>query len=498
MLGELVERLGGRCGLEGQGPEVRDVQLDSRRVAPGDLFVALRGGVCDGREFIPQALAAGASAILVEEEPPPGSAVLAGDVPLWIHREARAVAGHAAAWVHARPSRELEVFAVTGTNGKTTTAHLVGELLRAVGREPAVLGTAGHRLARGAHFGATHTTPDAPELQRLLARHRAAGGDSVVLEVSSHALVQERTAGLEIDVALYTNLSRDHLDYHGDMQHYAAAKSLMFSSLDSDAVAIINIDDDCASIMADAARQNGATVVTYGGLTERTDAQTDLRASQLEPDSGATYLTLSGMGISQARLRIPLSGRFNVANALAASAAVLMSGASPSAVVEGLASVSPPPGRLEPVELPAGAPRVLVDYAHTPEALRLVLEALRETLEPGARLLCVFGCGGERDRGKRAPMGRAACQGADVAFLTSDNPRAEDPERILADVRAGAAGPGELREEVDRRLAIRAALREGRPGDVLLIAGKGHEARQALAAGTIEFDDRVVAREEWA
>jgi UDP-N-acetylmuramoyl-L-alanyl-D-glutamate--2,6-diaminopimelate ligase len=193
-----------------------------------------------------------------------------------------------------------------------------------------------------------------------------------------------------------------------------------------------------------------------------------------------------------------LSGRFNVANALAASAAVLMSGARPSTVVDGLASVSSPPGRLEPVELPGGGPRVLVDYAHTPQALDLVLASLRETLTPGARLLCVFGCGGERDQAKRAPMGRVACQGADVAFLTSDNPRGEDPERILAEVRAGAVGPGELREQVDRRLAIRAALREARPDDVVLIAGKGHESCQALADRTIEFDDRVVVLEEWA
>ena len=496
MLVELVERLGGRCGLEGTGPEVSGVQLDSRRVGPGDLFVALRGESQDGREYISQALTAGACAILLEGEPP----LAAVGAPIWVHPEARAVAGRAASLLHGRPSKALDVFAVTGTNGKTTTAHLVGELLTRLGRTPAVLGTAGHRLAGGDVLSASHTTPDAPALQALLARHRAQGGDAVVLEVSSHALLQERTAGLEIDYALYTNLSHDHLDYHGDMQHYAEAKSLMFSSLDSNAIAIVNADDDYSAMMAEAARAKGATVVTYGGLKNGTDAQCDLRASQLELDSGATYLTLSGMGISQARLRIPLSGRFNVANALAASAAVLMSGASPSAVVEGLASVSSPPGRLEPVPAPQGvqAPglTVLVDYAHTPDALASVLDALRETLRPDRRLICVFGCGGERDTGKRAPMGRAASERADLVVLTSDNPRGEDPEQILSQVRAGTHGGAVVEEQPDRRLAIRQALAAGRDGDVLLIAGKGHETVQLVGGQAIDFDDRRVVREE--
>jgi UDP-N-acetylmuramoyl-L-alanyl-D-glutamate--2,6-diaminopimelate ligase len=266
MLGELVERLGGRCLAAVRGTEISGVQLDSRRVLPGDLFVALRGDACDGRDFIDQALAAGASAVLVQEEPIEAALGLGPEVPLWIHEDARAVAGHAASWVLERPSRALDVFAVTGTNGKTTTAHIMGELLRATGRKPAVLGTAGHRLAGDEHLRATHTTPDGPELQRLLARHRDRNGDCVVLEVSSHALIQERTAGLDIDYAVYTNLSRDHLDYHADMQQYAAAKSLMFSSLDSTAVAIINQDDGYASMMADAARRQGAAVVLYGGV----------------------------------------------------------------------------------------------------------------------------------------------------------------------------------------------------------------------------------------
>ena len=510
MLAELIHKLGGRCEFGGTGPEITGVELDSRRVQAGDLFVALRGATSDGRDYIPQALAAGASAVLVQE--PPDSALLRDwpQVPIWLHGQAAEVAGRAAACVLDDPSRQLAVFAVTGTNGKTTTAHLIGELLRATGRVPAVLGTTGYRLAGGEFIRASHTTPDAPQLQRLLARHRNAGGDCVVLEVSSHALTQQRVAGLDIDFAVFTNLSRDHLDYHGDMQHYAAAKSLMFSKLDSHAHALLNHDDEWSPLMADAARKAGCTVASYSAISPCSAtsqysavATADLCASDLRFEPDATYLTLSGMGISLARLRIPLSGRFNVSNALAAAAAVLVSGASPSAVVEGLASVSPPPGRLEPVLLEprrtGDAPRVFVDYAHTPDALRKVLETLREVgCADDGRLVCVFGCGGDRDQGKRAEMGRAASELADLAIVTSDNPRREDPARIIEDIRAGMSGPAEVTVQPDRRSAIRTALREARAGDTVLIAGKGHETHQTLGDRAIEFDDRVVAREEWS
>ncbi len=494
MLLELVDSLGGRCELAGAGPEIRGVRLDSRGVQPGDLFVALRGEVSDGRRFILSALSAGASAVLLEESPTSELQATLGEVPVWVHPAARAIAGRAAARVEGDPSQALTVFGVTGTNGKTTTAHLIGELLRVCGREPAVLGTTGHHLAGGRRVPSTHTTPDAPELQRLLALHRAHGGDSAVLEVSSHALVQERVAGIEIDVAVYTNLSRDHLDYHGDMQHYAAAKSLMFSTLQQDAVAILNQDDAWFETMAAAARKSGARIITYS-----TESQADLRASELRIGTDSLQLTLSGMGISLARLRLPLSGRFNVSNALAASAAVLMSGASPGAVVTGLASVSSPPGRLERVPLGANAPTVLVDYAHTPDALTGALGALREALPAGdARLLVVFGCGGDRDAGKRPQMGAAAAALADVLFVTSDNPRSEDPERILEEILTGVPRGTETITHVDRRAAIRAALRAARPCDVVLVAGKGHEAVQVGAAGAQPFDDRQVVTEEWA
>ncbi len=518
MLATLVQHNGGSCDLIGQGPEICGVQLDSRAVRRGDLFVALKGDAGDGRKYVQQAIEAGACAVLWEADPGAGgTGALA--VPVWTHRDARRVAGLAAAEVFGNPSKHLRVFGVTGTNGKTTTAHLIGQLLKNLGTEVGVIGTTGIQLAAGVHLDATHTTPDAPALQRLLAKHRTLGGEAVVLEVSSHALCQHRTAGLGIDYGIFTNLTREHLDYHGDMQQYAFAKSLMFSSLQSDAVAILNQDDPWWETMAAAARENGARVVTYSAKPNSTKVPADLQASELSFDTDATYLTLSGMGISLARQRIPLSGRFNVSNLLAASAAVLMSGASPSTVVAGLASVSPPRGRLERVHrapkymlAPDGTRepyqaaeerrdrvQAFVDYAHTPDALRNVLQTLRELVQPdGGRVLCVFGCGGDRDPGKRAQMGEAAAELADLVYVTSDNPRSEDPLTILDHIRQGIPSPEAVHFEADRRTAIRAALAEARNGDVVLVAGKGHEAVQVIGSERVAFDDRRVIQEEWA
>ena len=333
--------------------------------------------------------------------------------------------------------------------------------------------------------------PLLPALQRLVRRHRELGGDALVLEVSSHALCQERIAGLRVSCGVFTNLSRDHLDYHGDLERYVAAKARLFSSLGPDAVAVLNADDPRHTIMADAARSSGARIQTYG-----TRRSADLCALETRFDLDSTYLTLSGMGISPARLRMPLSGRFNVSNALAASAAVLMSGASPSAVVEGLATVSSPPGRLEPIDSGGRGFRVFVDYAHTEEALRGVLEVLREALAgaPG-RILLVFGCGGDRDPGKRAGMGSIASRLAELCVVTSDNPRSEDPEKIIDDIRAGMSGEAEVWIEPDRRLAIEKAIGLARPGDVVLIAGKGHETTQTVGEEVLPFDDRRAAAE---
>jgi UDP-N-acetylmuramoyl-L-alanyl-D-glutamate--2,6-diaminopimelate ligase len=502
-LADLVENLGG--GLQpaaGADRRITGVHLDSRRVGAGDLFCALSGTRADGSSFARDAVQRGAGAILADRhlEIPAG-------IPLWIHPQARRVAGLASALVMGEPSRGQFLVGITGTNGKTTTAHLVGHLLKHAGRRPAVLGTAGNRLADGAVVPSTHTTPDAPELQRLLARHREMGGDSAALEVSSHALDQERTAGLDFDVAVFTNLSRDHLDYHPDLEAYARAKQRLFESLRPGAHAVVNADEPASERMSAAARARNAEVVTYSARSRGDLCATDVRTSLR-----GTHIVLHGMGISRTRLWLPLAGRFNVENALAAAVCALVSGASPSQVVEGLAAAPGAPGRLEAVSTNGRGFALFVDYAHSEDALENVCRTLRGSLtedppdeDPGmlvpplrrgGRLIVVFGAGGDRDQGKRAPMGRVVNALADVAIVTSDNPRSEDPARILADIVAGMQ-PARARRvvEPDRRRAIEIACGEARPGDVVLIAGKGHETTQTVGREVHSFDDRAVARE---
>ncbi|HUR28730.1 MAG TPA: UDP-N-acetylmuramoyl-L-alanyl-D-glutamate--2,6-diaminopimelate ligase [Planctomycetota bacterium] len=487
-MSELLARHGGAClpALEGHGPDVGGVQVDSRVVQPGDLFAALPGSVADGSRFVSEALDRGAVAVLSPKALPNASA----RVPNWIHAAARRVAGKSAADLHGNPSQGMFVVAVTGTNGKTTTAHLTGQLLERVGRRPAVLGTAGNRLADGVWFGASHTTADAPALQALLARHKALAGDSVALELSSHALDQERHAGLEISVAQFTNLTQDHLDYHGDMARYSAAKEALFSGLRHGAHAVINQDDATAERMAAAARSAGAKVHTYS-----TRSRADLWADDVESDPQGTRFWIQGMGILRTRVRLPLWGEFNVSNALAALAAVLLSDASPADCLAGLASVSPAAGRLERVDDGGRGVTLLVDYAHSEDALRKVLATLRAHLAPGARLVCVFGCGGDRDRTKRPRMGAAVAELADIAVVTSDNPRSEDPAAIAAQIVAGMQSGAEPLVELDRRAAIALALAEARPGDIVLVAGKGHESTQTVGKVAHPFDDRIVLAE---
>jgi UDP-N-acetylmuramoyl-L-alanyl-D-glutamate--2,6-diaminopimelate ligase len=533
-LAELVELLGGSLSPEeGGGLKIAGVHLDSRQVGVGDLFVALSGSKQDGGRYAEQALERGAVALLSQR---PLALDERSTAIQWIHPEARRVAGEVAARVYGEPARDMFVAGVTGTNGKTTTAHLIGHLLKHAGRRPAVLGTAGNRLADGLLLAATHTTPDAPALQRLLRDHRRMGGDSVVLEASSHALDQERTAGLDFDAAVFTNLSRDHLDYHIDLERYAQAKEKLFSSLGTRSTAVVNADDPASERMMRAARDRGARILTYS-----TKLRGDLCASHLQTDLSGTELILNGMGISRQSLRIPLAGRYNVENALAAAAVALVSGASPSNVLDGLATARAAPGRLEPVPTQRGF-TLLVDYAHSEDALENVCRVVRESLrarsplrslprsaaslasrhscarrmrgagasatqaesnpdraaESGStpRLIVVFGCGGDRDRGKRGPMGGVVNRLADVAIVTSDNPRGEDPERIIAEI-VGGMEPARAERivEPDRRLAIRRAVGAARAGDVVLIAGKGHEGTQTIADQVFEFDDRTVALE---
>ena len=485
---ELVSLLGGSASPGGGGgPEITGVHLESQRVGAGDLFLALRGTRDDGARFVRDARARGAVAVLAEA---PVAAADLGGLPLWVHPEARRIAGLVARAVYGDPGAGMFVAAVTGTNGKTTTAHLAAQLLACGGARAGVLGTAGNRLADGVLRSATHTTPDAPELQRLLREHARLGGTALVLEASSHALAQERLSGVRVDAALFTNLTRDHLDYHGDLDSYARAKQRLFEGLGPGAHAVLNADDPCSTRMAAAARAAGADVITYSARSRG-----DLSASRLETGLEGTHFDLLGMGISGARVFLPLPGRYNVENALAALACALLSGASPAPLLAGLATVSPAPGRLERVQGARRGPRVFVDYAHSEDALLNVCKVVRHAL-PEGRLIVVFGCGGDRDRGKRSPMGRVVNEYADIAVVTSDNPRGEDPARIIDEIVAGMQPPRAQRVvEPDRRSAIQRAIGAAREGDVVLIAGKGHERTQTIGTRVQEFDDRLVAAE---
>jgi len=480
-LAEFVQALGGSAPpLAGGGPQIAGVHLDSRRVGAGDLFAALPGTRDDGARFAVDAVARGASAILA---PHPMDVA----APVWVHPDARRIAGEAAALAYGEPSSSMFVVGVTGTNGKTTTAHLVGHLLRSAGRRPAVLGTTGNRLADGKLIAATHTTPDAPALQRLLVAHRELGGDSVALEASSHALDQERTAGVAFDVAIFTNLTRDHLDFHGTMEEYYEAKRLLFSMRKPGGVAVVNVDDLYGR------RLLAEIPPPFASFSPSGAENADFRAEEIRCDLGGTRFDVVHAG-GRFAVASPLLGRFQVGNVLGAAAAGIGLGVPESDVAAAIAGVANVPGRLERVEAGQAYP-ILVDYAHTPDALERLLSSVRELTDK--RIILVFGCGGDRDRGKRAPMGEIAGRRADIAIATSDNPRSEDPEAILREVEEGLARSGATKylKIVERRDAIRAAVELANPGSVVVIAGKGHETTQSIRGQELPFDDRKVAAE---
>ena len=501
-LQDLVRELGGELSPCAGELTIREVQLDSRDVQPGDLFVAVHGGREDGSTYVKDAIARGAIAVLSrgasgQEGPGQVSAEVSG-VAHWTHDRVREAAGHAAARAQGPPRGSLDIVGITGTNGKTTSAHLLGQLLDSAGMAPAVLGTAGHRLHGDGVVKSTHTTPPAPEIQRLLARHQRAGGKSVVMEVSSHALDQKRTAGVDFRVAVFTNLTRDHLDYHSGMDSYLEAKARLFQNLASGTTAVLNKDDPAWEYLAGVARTAGAEIITYS-----VQQAADFRASELRTETDGSRFTFDGMGIFSTELRIPLRGRFNVQNTLAAIAAAHCLGASPSVneLAEGLATFQPAPGRLEPVPCSGRDLGIFVDYAHTPDALKHALCAAREGLQNtdgrDPELWVVFGCGGDRDRGKREEMGRVAGAHSHRLVVTSDNPRSEDPASIADDIQRGLtqAQSDACTVELDRRKAIEFALQQARPGDVILVAGKGHETEQWVDGEALPFDDRLVIQE---
>jgi UDP-N-acetylmuramoyl-L-alanyl-D-glutamate--2,6-diaminopimelate ligase len=498
-LSELIERVGGTGrGLEGAGPAIERATLDSREVGTGSLFAALAGIRGHGLDYAEAAREAGAAALLVGVED--ADRARASGLPVWTHEDPRAAFGYAAAVLAGDPTRGVPTIAVTGTNGKTTVAWMAAELMRAAGSRPALFGTVGYFVEGRVPLPSTHTTPDAARLQELFALHRAAGGDALVLEASSHALDQRRLSGVEVDVAVFTNLTRDHLDYHGDMEAYRAAKARLFQALPVGGAAVLPATGEAAEEFARIAEARGARVLRYGIASsgDRGRSQPDLYAAAPEVTPEGLSVTITGALLAGRSTSLSIRGRHNVENLLAAMAATLATGADPSLFEAELAPLSLPPGRMEQVTPPGHPFHCLVDYAHTPDALEVVLRALREELVAAGRgrLVCVFGCGGDRDRGKRAPMGRVVAELSDLAIVTSDNPRTEDPAAIVDAVLEGCRGASaEVLVEVDRRRAIELALSAARPGDRVLVAGKGHESEQILADRRIRFDDREVLRE---
>jgi UDP-N-acetylmuramoyl-L-alanyl-D-glutamate--2,6-diaminopimelate ligase len=400
-----------------------------------------------------------------------------------------AALGPVAATLFGHPSAAMRVLGVTGTNGKTTTTYLLEAVARRAGDRVGVVGTVGARVA-GEAIETLHTTPEASDLQSVLARMRDAGAGTVAMEVSSHALHQHRVDGVQFTAVCFTNLSHEHLDYHGSLDAYFEAKAMLFTRARTPAAAV-NLDDTRAADLVARAAREGIDVWTYAV----DDVSADLGAVDVDFGARVTRATIvdrrSGI---EAVVELPLVGSFNLANALAAAATARAAGFGSDAVVAGLGDPVVVPGRLERVD--AGQPfAVLVDYAHTPDALARVLAAARPLAGTGGRVVCVFGCGGDRDATKRPLMGEAVAAGADVAVLTSDNPRSEDPQAIADAVLPGLADAAAVRVELDRRVAIADALADAGPGDVVVVAGKGHETGQTAQGHTLPFDDRVVARE---
>jgi UDP-N-acetylmuramoyl-L-alanyl-D-glutamate--2,6-diaminopimelate ligase len=474
-------------GLEVAGPsavEITAVTHDSRAVVPGSLFVCIRGFRQDGHAFIEDAAARGAAAAVVERDPaalriPAGMTVIR--VP-----DSRVALAVLACRFFGDPSGSLRLIGITGTNGKTTSAYLTEAMLAAAGHTVGVLGTIEYRCGT-VTFPGERTTPESSDLQSMLARMRDLDAWGAVMEVSSHSLSLHRVDGCKFDVGIFTNLTQDHLDFHGTMQAYAEAKALLFRMLPTEGAAVLNADDPWAPVMAQATR---ARVIRYGIA-----AGADLKAREVS-------LSLAGIRASveapwgPLQIRSPLVGNHNLANILAAAGGCLHLGATREQVEAGIENLRAVPGRFEKVE--AGQPfGVVVDYAHTPDALERVLTFAREFA--ASQLLVVFGCGGDRDRGKRPLMGQIAARLVDFVVVTSDNPRSENPAAILAEVEVGVkkvTGGSERYATIeDRREAIAFALARARPGDLVVLAGKGHETYQVLRDRTIPFDDRVVTRE---
>jgi UDP-N-acetylmuramoyl-L-alanyl-D-glutamate--2,6-diaminopimelate ligase len=485
--GHLADLLAGLATARVPAVAIDGIAADSRQVRPGYLFLACAGERSHGLDYLDSVIAAGAAAVAWDSEtadlPASDIGVPVVAVPGLVHH-----LGEIANRFHGFPSRSVSVFGVTGTNGKTTVAWLLAQCLELLGHRCGYIGTLGAGMDE-IDIAEGMTTPGAVELHGRLAGFRDAGADCAAIEVSSHALDQDRIDGVEFDTVLFTNLSRDHLDYHGDMHAYAEAKARLFQDYPAKH-RIINLDSEFGTQLAARCGQDVVTVSTT--LDRATNGRPYVFVrSVVAHDAGSSVRINSSWG--DARLEFPLPGEFNVANAVMVLATLLVQGVALETACDALSAVTAPPGRMQRVGAGPGQPRVYIDYAHSPAALELVLRALRAHCD--GRLWCVFGCGGDRDRGKRPIMGRIAERLADAAVITNDNPRSEPPETIFADILAGFTRPAAATIIEDRGAAIAWAIASAAGDDVVLIAGKGHENYQLIGSEHLDFSDHGVAHD---
>jgi UDP-N-acetylmuramoyl-L-alanyl-D-glutamate--2,6-diaminopimelate ligase len=465
-----------------QDVAIRNIHYDSRRVEKGDLFVAIPGTVTDGHQFIDNVIAQGARVVVVErDEARPDALFMHANVAKIVVPDAREALARMAANYYAHPSRRLRLIGVTGTNGKTTTTYLIKSVLEAAGHTVGLIGTIQY-LMGDEKIAATHTTPESLDLHRLLAMMVQRGCTAAVMEVSSHALVLHRTLGLRFEAGIFTNLTQDHLDFHGSMEQYFAAKRILFDQLEENATAVTNVDDEYGPNMVTGIRSH---VVSYGSSTGADIAASDITMSI---QGIRMIVTRNHKSVSVAS---PLTGRFNVENILAAYGGGVALGIPDEKIVEGIRRARPVRGRFEQMESPAGW-TAIIDYAHTPDALENVLTTIQDLLKVAGKgkIITVFGCGGNRDKDKRPKMGKIASIMSAVTIVTSDNPRNEEPQSIIDQIVAGVIPGKTIYTEVDRRRAIVKALLLAEPGDVVLVAGKGHEDYQVVGDTRHHLDDR--------
>jgi len=470
-----------------QDIEINSIGYDSRMIHRGDIYFAIPGTHTDGHRFIEMAIHNGAKAVVMENDAfLPDSYFMHAGVVKVVVTDARVALAQISANYYGHPADRLSMVGITGTNGKTTTAILVKSVLEADGSQAGLIGTIEYVIGND-RYPATHTTPESLELNELLARMVERRCTSVAMEVSSHALHQHRVDGIGFQVAVYTNLTQDHLDYHGTMEEYFMAKAILFRGLPSSSWAVVNTDDPYGRRFLDLTQAKKLTYAIAGNA--------DVKAGDFTLSMQGTKVEVVHAG-ERTVINSPLIGRFNVSNILAAFSAGIALGIDKKSIQKAIQSVNRVNGRFEPILSPAGW-TAIIDYAHTPDALQKTLTAITDIFreQPGKKIITVFGCGGDRDRTKRPKMGKIATEFSDVTIITSDNPRSEDPEQIIRETAAGAMTNRKFITEVDRERAIITALGQARPGDVVLIAGKGHEDYQILGDRKIHFSDREVVEQ---